>query len=248
MRPRRLFLLALFLLPGVQPGGAQTASRFEPAELLFQDDFVDTKRWLVEQRPGGMVTGGGGILAIDDAGGCTVWFRAEITAPVVITYEATVHNGGGPHDRVSDLNCFWMATDPAAPDGSVLAATMQRTGALAEYDRLRLYYVGYGGNSNTTTRFRRYTGNGERPLLPEHDLQAAKFLLRGNCTYRLTLVAAGGRAQFLRDGEMIFDYADPQPLTRGWFGFRTVHSRIDIRHFRVWRARPTGDDHEPRPR
>jgi hypothetical protein len=242
MRSRHLLSLALFLLSGVQPGGAQTVPCFEPAGLLFQDDFADTKRWLVEQRPGGMVTGAGGALAIDDAGGCTVWFRSELTAPVVITYEATVLNRGGPHDRVSDLNCFWMATDPAAPDGSLLAATVPRTGALAEYDRLRLYYVGYGGNSNTTTRFRRYTGTGERPLLPEHDLQAARFLLRGNYTYRLTLVAAGGRAQFLRDGEVIFDYADPQPLTHGWFGFRTVHSRVEIRHFRVWRARPAVPD------
>jgi hypothetical protein len=50
------------------------------------------------------------------------------------------------------------------------------------------------------------------------------------------LVAAGGRAQFFRDGELIFDYLDPQPLARGWFGLRTVHSRIEIRHFRVWRA------------
>jgi hypothetical protein len=214
------------------------ASAFEPAELLFQDDFAGTARWLVEQRPGGLVTVGYGVLVIDDAGGCTVWFRPELTAPVIITYEATVLNRGGPHDRVSDLNCFWMATDPATPDGSMLATPEKRTGALAEYDRFRLYYAGCGGNSNTTTRFRRYTGTGERPLLPGHDLHAARFLLRGNQSYRIALVAAGGRAQYLRDGEVLFDYADPQPLTRGWFGFRTVHSRVEIRHFRVWRARP----------
>jgi len=220
---------------GSQP---PASSGWEPAELLHQDDFADTSRWLVEQRPGGWVTVRDGVLVVDDAGGCTVWFRPELTAPVIITYEATVLNRGGPHDRVSDLNCFWMASDPVAPDGSVLATTAQRSGALAEYDRFRLYYVGCGGNSNTTTRFRRYTGTGERPLLPEHDFQAAAFLLRGNQTYRITLVAAGGRAQYLRDGEVIFDYADPQPLARGWFGFRTVHSRIEIKHFRVWRARP----------
>ena len=94
---------------------------------MFQDDFADAARWLVEQRPGGWVTGGGGVLVIDDAGGCTVWFRPELTAPVIITYEATVLNRGGPHDRVSDLNCFWMATDPGMPDGSILAAAVQRS-------------------------------------------------------------------------------------------------------------------------
>ena len=245
MRTRRFFLLALFLLLGVQLGGAQTTPRFEPAELLYQDDFADTARWLVEQRPGGLVTGGDGVLVIDDAGGCTVWFRPELTAPVIITYEAAVLNRGGPHDRVSDLNCFWMATDPVMPDGSMLASAVKRSGALAEYDRFRLYYASCGGNSNTTTRFRRYTGTGERPLLPEHDLQAARFLLRGNQTYRIALVAAGGRAQYLRDGEVIFDYADPQALTRGWFGFRTVHSHIEIKHFRVWRARPAVRDRGP---
>jgi len=231
---------------GAESTAPQTTPRFEPAKLLHQDDFADTSRWLVEQRPGGLVTVRDGVLVIDDAGGCTVWFRPELAAPVIIAYEATVLNRGGPHSAgqqsVSDLNCFWMATDHAAPDGSVLATTAQRSGALAEYDRLRLYYVGYGGNANTTTRFRRYTGTGERPLLPEHDLQAAAFLLRGNQAYRITLVAAGGRAQYLRNGEVIFDYADPQPLARGWFGFRTVHSRIEIKHFRVWRARPAAAD------
>ncbi len=178
-------------------------------------------------------------------GGWTVWFRPELAAPVIIAYEATVLDRGGPHDRVSDLNCFWMATDPAAPDGSVLATTARRTGAFVDYDALRLYYTGCGGNTNTTTRFRRYTGTGARPLLPEHDLQAAAFLLRGNTTYRITLVAAGGRARYFRDGRLFFDYLDPQPLTRGWFGFRTVHSRVEIRHFRVWRARPAADVGQP---
>ena len=232
--------LAFFLLLAAPGAGAEPAARFAPGELLFQDDFPDASRWLVEQRPGGAVAAQRGALVIDDAGGCTVWFRPELAAPVIIAYEATVIDRGGPHDRVSDLNCFWMATDPAAADGSVPATTAKRTGAFADYDALRLYYVGYGGNTNTTTRFRRYDGTGARPLLPAHDLPAPAFLLRANTVYHLTLVAAGGRAQFYRDGELIFDYPDPQPLGRGWFGVRTVHSHIEIRHFRVWRAQAAG--------
>jgi len=234
-------LLAALARLALACGGAEhtapPAARFEPGEPLFADDFADTARWLVEQRPGGTVSAHDGALVIDDAGGCTVWFRPELTAPVMIAYEATVLDRGGPHDRVSDLNCFWMATDPAVPDGRVLATTSRRTGAFGDYDALQLYYVGCGGNANTTTRFRRYLGTGARPLLPEHDLAGASCLLRGNTTYRITLVAAGGRAQYFRDGRRFFDYVDPQPLARGWFGFRTVHSRIEIRHFRVWRAR-----------
>ena len=234
-RPGLLVVAALPLLAAA--AWAQPPPHFEPGDLLYQDEFADTSHWLVEQQPGGMVTVREGALVIDDAGGCTVWLRKEIAAPVIITYEATVRAAGGPHDRVSDLNCFWMATDPAAPAGSVPANVTRRRGAFADYDSLRLYYVGCGGNTNTTTRFRRYTGTGARPLLPEHDRTAPEFLLRGNTAYRITLVAAGGRAEFFRDGRAIFEYADPDPLTRGWFGFRTVHSRIEIRHFRVWKAR-----------
>lgn len=237
MHRRPCWVFGFILVLGVRPAGAQTSARFAPDGLLHQDDFADASNWLVEQQPGGTVSVRAGTLIIDDAGGCTVWFRPVLSAPVIITYAATVIDRGGPHDRVSDLNCFWMATDPAAPDGGVPAAPAGRTGAFADYDGLRLYYVGYGGNTNTTTRFRRYTGTGARPLLPGHDLNGPAFLLRGNHTYQITLVAAGGRAQFFRDGGLVFDFADPQPLLRGWFGFRTVHSRIEIRHFRVWRAR-----------
>jgi hypothetical protein len=206
--------------------------------ILFADDFHGgLAGWVVEQQPGGTVTAKDGHLIIDDAGGCTVWLRRELEVPVLITYVARVSSAS----RVSDLNCFWMATDPAAPGGEVLATSARRTGALAEYDALRLYYVGAGGNANTTTRFRRYTGTGERPLLPEHDLRDRRFLLRGNQTYHVILLAAGGRVQYLRDGVVFFDYADPQPLTTGRFGFRTVHSRIELRHFRVWRARVAND-------
>jgi len=235
-RPASLLVISLLALA---PGSvrAQTVERYEAGPLLFQDDFSDPAHWLVEQQEDGRVSFQDGRLVIQDADGCTIWFRQELSAPVVITYDATVVDRGGPHDRVSDLNCFWMATDPTAPDGSVLATTASRTGAFKQYDALRLYYVGCGGNSNTTTRFRRYTGMGDKPLLPEFDLKESRFLLQANHTYKIMLVAAAGRAQYFRDGERIFDYADPDPLMRGWFGFRTVHSHIEITHFRVWQAR-----------
>jgi len=239
MPVQRHLLLAALLTSAVAAAGASAPPpRFEPEGLIRAEDFNGgLDGWLVEQRPGGTVRSASGSLVIEDAGGCTVWLRQALEAPIIVTYEATVVDRGGEHDRVSDLNCFWMAIDPAAADGNILATSAKRTGAFAEYDALRLYYVGFGGNGNTTTRFRRYTGTGERPLLPQNDRTEAKFLLKGNRTYKVTLVAAGGRAQYFRDGELLFDYADPAPLTRGWFGFRTVHSHLEIRNFRVWRAR-----------
>ncbi len=214
------WLVWLALLPGWLP--AETP--------LFTDGFKQgLAAWVVEQQPGGTVTAGDGVLTIADKGGCTVWFREALTAPVTIRYRAKVSSAA----RVSDLNCFWLASDPARPD-DLFGPGHARTGKFATYDSLRTYYVGYGGNTNSTTRFRRYDGSGARPLLPEHDRSAAEFLLKPDHVYEITLVAgADGRVQFIRDGEVVFDWTDPQPLRRGWFGFRTVDSRIEIRDFRV---------------
>lgn len=198
-------------------------------ELPVADDFArGLDRWVIEQQPGGAVTSGNGTLRIDDVGGCTVWLKTKLTAPVVIRYEARVLSSG----RVSDLNCFWMASDPRRAD--LFAAGHARDGRFGTYDSLLTYYVGYGGNANTTTRFRRYDGTGTRPLLPEHDRQAPEFLLQADHWYQIELIATGdGKVQFLRDGAVIFDFHDPAPLREGWFGFRTVHSRIEVRNFRV---------------
>jgi hypothetical protein len=212
--------------------GGLIAARAEP---VAADDFqTDAGRWVVEQMPGGKVTIGDGALVIEGAGGCTVWWREKLKAPVVISYEATVIAAGGPHDRVSDLNCFWMATDPRRAD--LLAAGHGRTGKFEDYDALRTYYVGQGGNTNTTTRFRRYAGGGAKPLLPEHDKRDRSVLLEGNRAYRITVMAlADGTVRYYRDDELIFDFKDPAPLTEGWFGFRTVQSHLRIRDFKITR-------------
>lgn len=184
--------------------------------------------------PGGRVTIGGGALVIEDVSGCTVWWREKLTAPVVITYEATVVDKGGLHDRVSDLNCFWMASDPKRTD--LLAPGHGRTGKFEEYDALATYYVGQGGNNNKTTRFRRYAGTGAKDLLPGHDRREPAVLLEGNRPYRIKLVAlADGTVRYYRDDVPIFDFKDPAPLQEGWFGLRTVRSHLRIRNFSISR-------------
>lgn len=198
--------------------------------VVHADAFADgLARWSVEQMPGGRVFVANGRLAIEDAAGCTVWFREKLRAPVTIRYRATV----SAKSRVSDLNCFWMASDPAHP-GDLTANGAHRTGKFEDYDRLATYYVGCGGNENTTTRFRRYDGTGAKPLRPEHDLRERRFLLEGDRTYTIEIsVSADGRVRWARDGVVLFDFVDPQPLREGWFGFRTVHSRIEIENFEV---------------
>ncbi len=194
---------------------------------------ADSGPWVVEQMPGGTVTAKDNTIEIADAGGCTVWYREKLTTPVVISYEITVISAGGPHDRVSDLNCFWMATDPKVPEGCPFASGHGRSGRFEDYDSLRTYYVGLGGNENTTTRFRRYAGGGTKPLLPEHNLRDKKFLLQPNRPYRIEISVHDGTVEYRRDGEVLFSWRDPAPLTEGWFGFRTVHGHQLIRNFRI---------------
>jgi hypothetical protein len=184
--------------------------------------------WVVEQMPGGSVTARDGSILIKDAAGCTVWLRRKLAAPVSIAYEAKV--SGSP--RVSDMNCFWMAADPQRP-ADLFHAGRKRDGGFSSYDGLRTYYVGHGGNDNTTTRFRRYDGTGARPLLPEHDLRDPGYLLVPDMTYRILLEARDGHARYFSNGELYFDFADPRPLTEGWFGFRTVLSMIEIRSLKI---------------
>ncbi len=189
----------------------------------------DLRHWTVEQMPGGTVSVRDGALHIEDTNGVTVWLRQKLTAPVEITYDASVVTAGGPHDRLSDLNCFWMACDPRIPD----TLPGGRSGKFSDYDSLLTYYVGYGANDNSTTRFRRYDGTAARPLLPQHDLRAQPFLLVPNHTYRIRLVAREGIAEYWRDGELIFSFRDPTPLIQGWFAIRTVRSHLIIRNLRI---------------
>lgn len=224
--------------PAVCDGGMKGWFLFAPWLVLVTpaiatevaDDFSrDLSRWAVEQMPGGRVQIEDGRLAIEDAAGCTVWFREKLRAPVTIRYRARVSS----RSRVSDLNCFWMARDPRNAEAP-FADGNRRSGKFADYDSLATYYVGYGGNANSTTRFRRYDGKGARPLLPEHDRSAPEFLLEADRDYRIEiLVAADGTTRFARDGETVFEYRDAEPLTEGWFAFRTVHSRIEIDDFEV---------------
>ena len=161
-------------------GAAATDVPFRRGRVLFTEDFQDgLAHWTSELEKPGRVEARGGVLTVDVPGGCTLWFRPELEGNVMIQYEARMVQAGGANDRVSDLNAFWMATDARSPED--LFAT-RRSGKFSDYNQLRAYYVGQGGNSNTTTRFRRYIGDVEdRPLLPEHDLHNPEVLLAAEC-------------------------------------------------------------------
>ncbi len=241
----RWFALLVLLVTFTRTGWSQSPKvmpvadkRIHAGAVLFMDDFTHgLDHWHVEMEKPGTVTAKDGVLDIDVPAGVTVWLQQELDGPVMIQYEATVVSAGGANDRVSDLNSFWMATDPKTPNGDVFARG--RTGKFAEYNSLDMYYVGLGGNGNTTTRFRRYIGvEVERPLLPENDLAVAQHPEMGivpNKTQTVTLIADGGLIQYWRDGAKVFEMQDAQPYTKGWFGIRTTKNHMQVRNLRIVR-------------
>lgn len=213
------------------PGDVVSDQRPTLGRLLHEDDFRGgLARWRVELERPGTIRATEGVLDIDVPRGATLWFEHELRSPVAIVYEATAVAAGGPNDRVSDVNCFWMARnrDGGAP------YERRRGGTFTEYNDLLTYYVGLGGNTNTTTRFRRYIGDPlVRPLLPEHDLTAPETLLAPNRKQTITLVAKGPVIEYWRDSQRLFHYTDPAPYVRGWFALRTVQSHVRIERLRV---------------
>lgn len=203
-------------------------------KLLFEENFDNgLEAWQIEQMPKGTVETPQSKLEINDVSGCTIWLKEKFKGSIIIEYDVFLIKEGGANDRVSDLNCFWMAVDPENPN-NLFANSEKRGGKFSNYDTLKLYYMGVGGNFNKTTRFRRYVGNGERPLLPEHDLSDSKFMLEPNKTYHIKIIAHNGVIQYYRDNQLLVDFVDTSPYTEGYFGFRTVNNHMTVDDFKVY--------------
>ncbi|QWX84995.1 hypothetical protein H0I23_04990 [Cellulophaga sp. HaHaR_3_176] len=201
--------------------------------LIYEANFDgDLANWQVEQMPKGTVEINKSKLEIDDVAGCTVWLKEKFEGSILIEYDVFIIEDGGLNDRVSDLNCFWMATDPENSN-NLFENSKNRGGKFSNYDTLQLYYMGVGGNDNGTTRFRKYVGDGERPLLDEHDLKDAKFMLEANKKYHIKIIAHAGIIQYYRDNELFVDFEDKNPYTSGYFGFRTVKNHMTVDNFKV---------------
>lgn len=221
-------------------GQAQTPSALNAREF--------DKHWTIEsEAPDYRLTFVGADTAeIVSPKGLTLWRREKMQGSVVIEYDACVMDEGRPGDRLSDLNCFWMARDPQNP-GNIGERARWRSGIFVRCYTLQLYYLGYGGNHNSTTRFRRYDGNpaaiddaSARPAILREYLDA-DHLLQPNHWYHIRIENSGGRVRYTIDGRTIVDFADPEPLTWGWFGFRTTASRTRIANFRYAEQPDTAD-------
>lgn len=229
------FLLATVIQSTIHAQGtADTISveQHTKDKLLYQDNFNQgIKNWVVEtpDSPHSNVETKNGKLIVDVDDGATVWYNNKLSGNILIEYNRKVIMNDGHNDRLSDLNQFWMANDPRNEN------LFTRRGIFSEYDSLRLYYAGIGGNSNTTTRFRKYQGDGERTLL--FDLQDENHLLQPNKTYLIQLIVYNGTTKVFVDGEQYFSFIDDEPLSEGYFGFRTVKSHQEMDDFKVYKLK-----------
>lgn len=211
--------------------------------LLFYALSTHAQTWRVEaEDAASSVTWKDGVATIVAPKGLSLWCEEKMDGNTVIEYEARIVADKRMKDadgkvRVSDLNCFWMA-DHCGGYG----------GRFVDNYALQLYYMGFGGNGNTTTRFRRYTGDARgidsvayRPaILKEYTDKA--HLLEGNKWYKIRLEQQDGHARYYINGELLVDYVDPKPLKAGYFGFRTTLAVAQLRNFRYTCKHP---DEEP---
>ncbi|MEJ2543617.1 MAG: DUF6250 domain-containing protein [Calditrichaceae bacterium] len=231
-----LIIFCLLIITGIQNiikaqniTDTSFVEKYKKAQLLYYDNFDQgMTNWVIEtpESPSSKVTIKKGKLIIDVDHGATVWFKNKLSGNILIEYHRKVIMNEGHNDRLSDLNQFWMATDPQQDN------LFTRNGKFSEYDSLRLYYAGIGGNSNGTTRFRKYPGNGERTLI--YDFQDENHLLKANKSYLIQIVVYEETTKVYVDGEQYFSFSDDKPLRNGYFGFRTVKSHQEIDNFKVY--------------
>lgn len=210
-------------------------------QRLYHDDFSNgLKDWVVESSSDSTrIRVEDKRLDVVAPKGLTLWYKRPLEGDVRISFEALLVDEGGSYDRVSDLNCFWMAQDPAHPE-DFFARTAWRAGVFGRYYSLNMYYVGYGGNHNSTTRFRRYNGDfeafqqeGKRPEIIQEYTDSA-HLIRPNTWHRVEICMEGNRVSYWMNGQRIFDCMDEVPYKKGYFGIRTTQNHMKIRNFGVY--------------
>ncbi len=168
-------------------------------------------------------------LVMDVANGVTVWLKMALNDSWMIEFDRIIPLNGGKNDRLSDFNIFWQASDPYT------GQLMGRNPAFENYDSLSLYYIGFGGNTNTTTRFRKYQGNGEKTILQEYS--DPKHLLIANKKYHCQVIFRKNTMYFYIDNTPFFTFKDKKPLKKGYFGFRTTQSRHLIDNFKLFKIK-----------
>lgn len=206
--------------------------------LGLQAQNVYLKYWKAEDHSGKMsIEVSGDTLDIISPMGVTLWYIPRLTGDYEISYTTRVLMRGASSDRLSDLNCFWGANDPRYPD-NLYAQSEWRQGIFQRYKSLKLFYVGYGGNNNSTTRFREYLGLGSeasdestRPLIKEYIDE--EYLLKPNCWMHICIRVENNITTYKVDGKELFRYSIKAGQGDGNFGLRLLQNHIQMTNFKV---------------
>lgn len=212
-------------------------------ELFAQQNSI-IKNWIIEDESRALqVTQHSDTLELVVPGGLTMWYNQRLTGDYEINYDICMVMKGGKHDRLSDLNCFWAANDPKHPD-NLFARSQWRNGIFKNYNTLNLFYVGYGGNDNSTTRFRQYNGeyygiadDKVKPLLAEYT--DATNLLTPNQWYHIRIKVEKGITTYSVNDKELFRRSIKSNEGDGHFGLRLLQNHVLLTNFKV--SAPTAE-------
>lgn len=212
---------------------------------LKQSNKIDPKDpqsvlsdWVIENQAEAMLAEkDDNITEIIAPEGLTLWYNKKLTGDYEISYRIAMVAEGNLYDRLSDMNCFWAATDPQHPT-DFFARSEWRGGIFSHYNSLDLFYVGYGGNENTTTRFRRYYGlyYGEgddkvKPLIREYTDES--HLLRPDKWYHIVIKVSASETSYTVNGETLFSLPIQKGEGDGYFGLRLLTNHIQLMNFEI---------------
>lgn len=211
---------------------------FACSVATLQAQQVSLKYWKIEDHSKQMsIEVSGDTLDITSPKGVTMWYTPRLTGNYEISYTVRVIMNNGPYDRLSDLNCFWGANDPKHPN-DLYAQSEWREGFFPKYKSLELYYVGYGGNHNSSTRFRKYYGLGmevdddiTRPIIQGYD--APEYLLKPNKWMEIVIRVENEETTYIVDGKALFQHPIKKGGCDGNFGFRLLENHIQFTDFKI---------------
>lgn len=162
--------------------------------------------------------------------GFTLWYNQRLSGQYEIRYRVKVLMQGGQYDRLSDMNCFWAASDPLNPQ-NLFARSKWRNGIFQHYKTLNLFYVGYGGNNNSTTRFRQYFGTSAetddlkaRPVIKEYTDK--RHLLLPNQWYDIRICVMKDNTSYYVNEEELFRLPINGNTCDGHFGLRLMGNHV----------------------
>lgn len=225
-----LFLSSLCLLAACHSQKESSVNKNDPEGILSD--------WVIENESEHMlVESGNNILEIIAPEGLTLWYNQKLTGEYEISYRIAMVAEGNRFDRLSDMNCFWGASDPEHPDDFFVRSEW-RSGKFHTYNSLNLFYVGFGGNANTTTRFRQYHGEyyGKdvskiKPLLQEYTDK--EHLLEPDKWYHVVIDVTNRETSYSVNGETLFRLPIKEGEADGYFGIRLLTNHIQLMDFKV---------------